>query len=83
MRLSRGRRAPRLVSLLPARSRRASFDFFRTTASLQAPIDLCASSPANRHPAFVNSNLLESRTKHPHLLSIVTLAFAFLGHAGV
>ena len=31
----------------------------------------------------MNSNLVETRTKHSHLQSITTLAFAFRGHAGV
>jgi hypothetical protein len=28
----------------------------------------------------LNGNLVESANKHPHLLSIAMLAFAFLGH---
>jgi hypothetical protein len=45
MRLSSGRRAPRLMSLLPARGGRASSDFFGMAArlwlgSISAPADL-------------------------------------------
>jgi hypothetical protein len=52
--------------------------FFHNRASTAA-IDLCASSPADPHPAFLNSNLLVSRTKHPHLHSITVLASPVCG----
>jgi hypothetical protein len=83
------------MSLLPqeAGARRPNF---LSNGTVAAAIDLCAraglqklgqrrSSATRRvkHPAFVNSNLVEARAKHPHLQSIMAVAFAFCGNAGV
>jgi hypothetical protein len=96
MRLSSGRRAPRLMSLLPARGGRASSGFFGIAArlrlgSISAPADLhigrlhfsATRRVKQSRLARMNSNLVETSTGHTHLQSITTLAFAFRGHAGV
>jgi hypothetical protein len=96
MRLSSGRRAPRLMSLLPAEAGVRRPIFFGNNGAPTAAIDLCANKSAYRpgrisarrdegsNPVSprMNSNLVETRNWHPHLQSITTLAFAFRGHAG-
>src|SRR4051794_10944742 len=68
-----------LLFLLPARGGRASSDFFKG-ARLQPRSISARVRQGNRHPAFVNSNLLESRTKHPHLHFITMLASSVRGN---
>jgi hypothetical protein len=88
MRLSSGRRAPRLMSLLPARGGRASSGLFGVTAlpqqrSISARPDehqpaaaFWRDAPSEAIPpsSQMNSNLVETRARHSHLQGITTLA---------
>jgi len=96
MRLSSGRRAPTPYVPPPCTRRACVVLFFGIAArlrlgSISAPADLhigrlhfsATRRVKQSRLARMNSNLVETSTRHTHLQSITTLAFAFRGHAGV
>jgi hypothetical protein len=90
MRLSSGRRAPRLVSssLHESGVRRLLNGNAASTTALDLrtrwSADRFATASTRRNPVLhgINPNLVEKRTRHSHFQFITMLAFASRGHAG-